>query len=173
MSAGPEEFLAWRGKRLVTWPVAFLSEAGGAARVARVAHYETTMDSAHIVTRPGGRNGGQTDFLGLRFKVGYIEYGSYVVYDDRTGTFGGSIGTVFETIREMLNFTYAAVPSVDGFYGKIVENEGPNTGAGGSLFNGLVGMLERKEVDIALADLSLSLDRSRVGHQKNLVLLFY
>ena len=35
-----------------------------------------------------------------------------------------------------------------------------------SQFNGLIGMLERSEIDVALADLSLTFTRSQVYHCK-------
>ncbi len=33
------------------------------------------------------------------------------------GVFTGSMGDIFETMRKLMNFTFSALPSTDGFYG--------------------------------------------------------
>lgn len=37
------------------------------------------------------------------------------------GKFTGSIGEIFEVMGKNLNFSYEAVPSIDGFYGSKVR----------------------------------------------------
>jgi hypothetical protein len=44
------------------------------------------------------------------------------------GVFTGSMGDIFETMRKLMNFTFSALPSTDGFYGAKV----------GLAFNGTV-----------------------------------
>lgn len=53
-----------------------------------------------------------------------------------------------------LNFTFKYVESVDGKYGTIDDNE--------TMYNGLIGMLQKNEIDSAISDLSLSKDRAMV-----------
>ncbi|XP_023328481.1 glutamate receptor ionotropic, kainate 2 [Eurytemora carolleeae] len=100
------------------------------------------------------------DLHGIKLVVGFLNASSYVQY--REEQFHGIQGQLFEIMKGLLNFTYTAVPCIDGIYGTKVEGGVRNKGKV-SQFNGLIGMLERSEIDIALADLSLTFTRSEVA----------
>ena len=68
--------------------------------------------------------------------------------------YSGLMPQLFKIIASNLNCSWNLIPSVDGMYG--------TKNADGS-WNGLIGMLERGEVDLALADLSVTSDRSKVN----------
>ncbi len=53
-------------------------------------------------------------------------------------------------------------PSVDGNYGTVVKGEGEEKDPDNLEFDGLVGMIQRGEVDVAVADLRVTEDRSKV-----------
>lgn len=96
----------------------------------------------------------------------------------------GKIGATFHAMSKIMNFTYKLVPSIDGFQGSKVMTLLPKSlillfqisgvkyfcqVPGGikrkgktSVFNGLIGMLERKEVDIAGSGLFVTFDRTQV-----------
>ncbi|XP_023322918.1 glutamate receptor ionotropic, kainate 2 isoform X2 [Eurytemora carolleeae] len=76
--------------------------------------------------------------------------------------FDGSIGGIFHTMSTLMNFTYSSIPSIDGFYGAKVPGGVINRGKV-SQFNGLIGMLERGEIDVAVTDLSLTYARKQVA----------
>ncbi|XP_023343158.1 uncharacterized protein LOC111712700 [Eurytemora carolleeae] len=100
------------------------------------------------------------DMMGLKLRIGYLPASTYLQY---SGTrFTGSLGEIFENLRTRLNFTYDAVLSVDGFYGSRVK-EGVRIGGRKSHYNGLIGMIEREEIDIALTDIALTADRNQVA----------
>ncbi|XP_047499265.1 glutamate receptor ionotropic, kainate glr-3-like [Penaeus chinensis] len=65
-------------------------------------------------------------------------------------SWGGIAVTVLEILAEKLNFTYHYVRPLDQEWGRKLPN--------GS-FTGLVGMLDRREADLALGPLSISWDR--------------
>ncbi|XP_023344678.1 glutamate receptor ionotropic, kainate 3 [Eurytemora carolleeae] len=101
----------------------------------------------------------RVNLRGMQLIVGYLNASSYVQYN---GQFSGTQGMLFELMKGMMNFTYSALPSVDGFYGSKVEGGMKHKGKT-SQFNGLIGMLERSEIDVALSDLSLTFTRSQVA----------
>jgi hypothetical protein len=39
------------------------------------------------------------------------------IFRYQKGVFTGSMGDIFETMRKLMNFTFSALPSTDGFYG--------------------------------------------------------
>jgi hypothetical protein len=45
----------------------------------------------------------------------------FTSYRYRQGVFTGSMGEIFETMRKLMNFTFTAIPSSDGFYGAKVS----------------------------------------------------
>ncbi|XP_041351061.1 glutamate receptor ionotropic, kainate 4-like [Gigantopelta aegis] len=61
---------------------------------------------------------------------------------------------LLNSLAENLNFTYEFVEPTRGSWGVLVNGS----------WNGLVGMMERREADLALADLTINIDRSKVMH---------
>ncbi len=72
------------------------------------------------------------------------------------------IGDIWKSLQRVFNFTYTVVPSIDGEWGSLLED--------GS-FNGMVGMVERSEVDVGISSFFLTTDRARVTDFSNIVLL--
>lgn len=70
------------------------------------------------------------------------------------------MGEAFTLVQRNLNFTYTAVKSVDGLYGRRVKS--PRKGSKFT-YNGLIGMLERDEIDLAVGDLSFTSERAQVS----------
>ncbi|KAK6177534.1 hypothetical protein SNE40_015617 [Patella caerulea] len=68
-------------------------------------------------------------------------------------TYSGAIAELTDILAEQLNFTYTFIQPNDGKYGGTTDEDEQV---------GLVGMLDRKEVDIVIADLTLTEKRSRV-----------
>ena len=66
--------------------------------------------------------------------------------------FTGFLFEIFDLVQKSLNFSYTFIPSVDGSFGS----------HNGTVWNGLIGMVARKEVDFAINDLSVVYDRSMV-----------
>ena len=61
---------------------------------------------------------------------------------------------LFKIIATKLNCSWNIIPTVDGLFG--TKNDDGS-------WNGVVGMLERGELDLTLADLAVTSDRSKVN----------
>ncbi|XP_023343165.1 glutamate receptor 1 isoform X2 [Eurytemora carolleeae] len=108
------------------------------------------------------------DLHGITLTAGYPPSSALVkIKDDKLE---GGIGATFDTMSKIMNFTYKPVPSIDGFFGSKVPG-GVKYEGKTSLYNGLVGMLERGEVDVAVADLFVTLDRNQVADFGGSILL--
>ena len=81
-------------------------------------------------------------------------------------TYTGLLAQLFNIIASEINCTYIIKPSMDGLFGA------KNTDGS---WSGVVGELQRKELDFSLADLSVTSERSKVNHRKfkNLMRFFY
>ena len=60
---------------------------------------------------------------------------------------------IFSAIQAELKFNYTLVKSKDGTYGKLDETKE---------WNGQVGLVQRKEIDFSISDLTVLVERSRV-----------
>ena len=72
-------------------------------------------------------------------------------------TYTGLLAQLFNIIASEINCTYLIKPSMDGLFGA------KNTDGS---WSGVVGELQRKELDFSLADLSVTSERSKVNHRK-------
>ena len=72
-------------------------------------------------------------------------------------TYTGLLAQLFNIIASEINCTYLIKPSKDGLFGA------KNTDGS---WSGVVGELQRKELDFSLADLSVTSERSKVTHRK-------
>ena len=72
-------------------------------------------------------------------------------------TYTGLLAQLFNIIASEINCTYLIKPSTDGLFGA------KNTDGS---WSGVVGELQRKELDFSLADLSVTSERSKVNHRK-------
>ena len=73
-------------------------------------------------------------------------------------TYTGLLAQLFNIIASEINCTYLIKPSMDGLFGA------KNTDGS---WSGVVGELQRKELDFSLADLSVTSERSKVNHRKS------
>ncbi len=69
-------------------------------------------------------------------------------------TFSGVLFDIFQEVQVRLNFSYTMVPAEDMKFGSLNETNGK--------WNGIIGMLQRKEVDFSLMDLTVLPERSQV-----------
>ena len=69
-------------------------------------------------------------------------------------TFDGLLFNIFSVVQSKLNFSYTMVPSIDVNYGNLNESTGN--------WNGIIGMLQRKEVDLTIMDITILQERSKV-----------
>ncbi|XP_023343162.1 glutamate receptor ionotropic, delta-1 isoform X2 [Eurytemora carolleeae] len=99
------------------------------------------------------------DLHGIQLTVGYLDKVVFRLNGDR---FEGAMGDIFHLMSEIMNFKYKPIPSIDGFYGNKVSGGVRNKGKT-SEFNGIIGMLEREEVDIAGADMFMTAQRIKVA----------
>ena len=68
----------------------------------------------------------------------------------------GFIPEIWKSLEQVLNFTTVFVPNVDGKWGGYDENGD---------WNGLLGMVDRNEIDTTLVDMTLSKARAEYfGH---------
>ncbi|XP_023346528.1 glutamate receptor 1 isoform X2 [Eurytemora carolleeae] len=100
------------------------------------------------------------DLNGIMLTVGYSD--STVLSRRKDDKLEGKIGATFHAMSKIMNFTYKLVPSIDGFQGSKVPGGIKHKGKT-SVFNGLIGMLERKEVDIAGSGLFVTFDRTQIA----------
>ena len=68
--------------------------------------------------------------------------------------FSGVLFDIFSEIQSKLNFSYTMVPAKDMKYGSVNETNGN--------WNGIMGMLQGKEVDLTIMDLTILDERSQV-----------
>ncbi|TRY79477.1 hypothetical protein TCAL_06562, partial [Tigriopus californicus] len=67
---------------------------------------------------------------------------------------GGMFADVFFNLQEILNFTFQVTQPPDGEWGAILgESQG---------WSGMIGMLQNKEIDMAIADFTVTKERSSV-----------
>jgi hypothetical protein len=69
-------------------------------------------------------------------------------------TFSGVLFDIFLELHLKLNFSYTMVRSKEMKYGNLNETNGK--------WNGIIGMLQRKEVDFTIMDLTILAERSQV-----------
>ena len=93
----------------------------------------------------------RSDLRGHRFRAAFVEFEPFIYFDEE-GELTGLMHDIAATLSRALNFTLDMVQT--DIYGQRLEN--------GSWI-GIVGMLERKEVDLTINDFSITEARSRVG----------
>jgi len=76
------------------------------------------------------------------------------IWDLLFQTFSGVLFDIFQEVQVRLNFSYTMVPSKEMKIGSLNETNGK--------WNGIIGMLQRKEVDFSLMDLTVLPERSQV-----------
>ena len=69
----------------------------------------------------------------------------------------GILMRLFKLLQSELNFNYTLVPSPDGIYGS--NNKGN--------WSGQIGLLQRKEIDISIMELTSTYERAQVGTSEN------
>ena len=72
----------------------------------------------------------------------------------------GYEGDIWKVLQQILGFDYTVVASVDGKFGAPTAN--------GS-FNGMTGMVERNEVDIAISSFFLTVERAQAVDFSNIL----
>ncbi|XP_078312839.1 putative glutamate receptor [Crassostrea virginica] len=95
-------------------------------------------------------------FNGRQLLTTAVQYTSYVELDEVDGNLvvaGGVCGDITKILSSKLNFTYRVILPDDGQWG-ILKEDGNWTG--------MIGMLNRREVDIAMVPLTVQEDRKRV-----------
>ncbi|XP_052768950.1 uncharacterized protein LOC128209116 [Mya arenaria] len=93
-----------------------------------------------------------------RFHVSVIEFPPYVIKVNNTAKGVYFTGWCIDILRELaitLNFTYYITEVPDNNYGVVLNRENMT-------FNGLVGQLQRNEVDLVVGDLATTRDREQV-----------
>ncbi|KAK7493309.1 hypothetical protein BaRGS_00015435 [Batillaria attramentaria] len=102
-----------------------------------------------ILPNPSYRLGGRT------LKVAFREVGYQVFSVNKNGTkvYQGILIDLLHELCLRLNFTYVIVEAPDNNYGKLLDN---------GQWNGLIGMLTRKEIDIAVTGFRLTSQRAAV-----------
>ncbi|CAC5375407.1 GRIK2 [Mytilus coruscus] len=88
-----------------------------------------------------------------KFIVSSLPWNPFVVLDNVTHNFTGFTIDLLQELAHELNFTYEMTSPADGQWGVATQN--------GS-WTGLVGQLQRRDVDIVAAPLSIQTDRERV-----------
>ncbi|XP_059093173.1 glutamate receptor ionotropic, delta-2-like [Tigriopus californicus] len=85
-----------------------------------------------------------------------VAYANYYPHFKRhsNGSISGFYADVLKAAQTYLGVHFEYIPSVDGHWGSLLEN--------GS-YNGMVGMVERREVDMALPEISYTYDRSSIS----------
>ena len=98
------------------------------------------------------------DLQGLTLKVATLNSPPYITSMVQNGdgewVMEGMFAEVFHSLQHVLNFSYTLQPSVDGEWGAI-SSDGVN-------WSGMVGMLQRKDIDIAATDFTVTQERSAV-----------
>ncbi|XP_045201973.2 probable glutamate receptor [Mercenaria mercenaria] len=90
------------------------------------------------------------------FNVSTLKYPLFVIKKDVNGTteYKGFCMDLLRELANKLNFTYTITEPVDGKWGDYEDSN--------KTFNGLVGQLQREEVDMVAAPLSTTADRTQV-----------
>ncbi|XP_066953691.1 glutamate receptor U1-like [Macrobrachium rosenbergii] len=99
---------------------------------------------------------GRRFLYGKKLVVATIHRPPFAILEMSGNNIVGAKGFCYEMLNSMaqkFNFTYSLVPPYDGNWGGLMPN--------GS-FNGLVGMVQRKVVDFALASITMTYIRERV-----------
>ena len=84
---------------------------------------------------------------------------TYLPDDWANGSHGVS-GNCFDMVlilQDILGFKIEYRPSIDGFWGALVGNNGTHP-----IWSGMVGMVERGEVDVIASPITLTMDRAKV-----------
>ncbi|KAL4222939.1 hypothetical protein ACF0H5_018980 [Mactra antiquata] len=94
-------------------------------------------------------------YNGLRFRVSTLHYPPFVVKEEINDTiqYGGICMDLLQEFALTLNFTYTLTEPPDGKWG----SPGPNLE-----FNGMIGQLQREEVDMVAADITIQKEREMV-----------
>ncbi|XP_061189524.1 probable glutamate receptor [Saccostrea echinata] len=95
-------------------------------------------------------------FNGRQLLTTAIQYKSYVELAEEDGNLvvaGGVCGDIIRILCNKLNFTYRVIPPEDGQWGILMEDGN---------WTGMIGMLHRREVDIAMVPLTVQEDRKKV-----------
>lgn len=92
----------------------------------------------------------RSNLQGLQFRVGYHtnNYAMFILNPD--GSYGGYLGQIVTELQASLNFTSKLIPVPGNGYGILVDETN---------FDGVIGMLQRREVDIGMAELSITQER--------------
>ncbi|KAF0292382.1 Glutamate receptor ionotropic, kainate 1 [Amphibalanus amphitrite] len=106
------------------------------------------------------------DFSGLTLRVATKEGAPVTTFlQTPVPDVGGYMGEIWKLLANVLNFNYTVSPSVDGEWGGLDAN---------GRWTGLVGMLQRQEVDVSVGHLSITRDRSQViDYTESLFMLGY
>ena len=67
---------------------------------------------------------------------------------------------ILDLVQSELNFTVSIVPTADGKYGSLHKN---NT------WSGQIGMIQRREIDFSIMDMSITLERTEVRSAAHLI----
>ncbi len=73
----------------------------------------------------------------------------------------GYQGDIWKALQRICNFSYTVIDSIDGGWGNMLPN--------GS-FNGMVGMLQRKEIEVAISSFFTNPDRAKVAEFSTVLL---
>ena len=131
----------------------------------------TVFQSVGNFTLDGNFNGGRhkwdrrMNLFGIQLKGSLIEFSRMVVFNNSKPEqpWSGGFIDVASILEGKLNFSINYVHSIDGFWGRPIgnddelKNEIPHLG-----WNGMVGMLIKKTVDICTSGLAVNPSRSEV-----------
>lgn len=93
----------------------------------------------------------RSDLQGHELLAGIAEYDLFHFWDGTA--YRGAAIDIFEILMDLMNCSYTLIPSLDGSYGSSKD---------GVHWNGLVGMLQRREIDASVAMLSFTINRIEV-----------
>jgi len=94
---------------------------------------------------------------GLHLKIGTLHYPPFIFQDQEKGSVYGIEPSLLRILAEQLNFTFEyAFASPNEMWGEIFDFGGSNL-----TIIGLIGMLHRGEVDVALGDLYVDYNRKK------------
>ncbi|XP_042859276.1 probable glutamate receptor, partial [Penaeus japonicus] len=106
--------------------------------------------------RPSEETNEEMSLSGTHLRVAaglWVPFITFQDHEDGTFTTSGLLMDFMDIFARKLNFTFSVIKSVDGEWGRLLPN-GSTTG--------MIGMCQRKEVDMALGPFSLTYKRSQI-----------
>ncbi len=101
----------------------------------------------------------RSDLRHLHLRVGIAPAWGIVNYRKEDGSgYDGFAIAIWRLLSQVLNVTYTYIEAMDNKYGNVINV----TEDGEFVFNGMVGMIQRDEIDVIAADVSMTQERNEV-----------